>query len=264
MSGQVEPATTRKRRPPPKLVRVEAIERVTPALLRITFGGPELFGFTPPRAAAHIKLFFPPSEMVWPPRDADAPRAPSRTYTPRRFDVQRGLLDVEIVLHGEGLASSWAENAQVGDEMTIGGPGGGYEVPEGTKRLIIMADESALPAAGMILEALRAECKIDVIAEISNRAEERELSPVAPCQPVWLHRSDIDQPGAALGEALNLISSPDENTSWWIACEAAAMRKIRQQVALKFGVPKARLHTRGYWKKGASNHPDHDYGDDAG
>jgi NADPH-dependent ferric siderophore reductase len=263
MSESPSAGRPRKKRPPPRSARVEAVERVTPGLLRITFGGPDLLGFTPPRQAAHIKLYFPPDDMVWPPVDADAPRPPSRTYTPRRFDPERGRLEVEFVLHGEGLASSWAEQARVGDVMTIGGPGGGYDLPSGVTRLVIVADDSAAPAAAMVLEALPDGVETLVLCEIVDRLEERPLSPLVACQPRWLHRGAADAvPGALLEKAVAELPPQPEGTGWWIACEAAAMRRIRNLVASRFGAERSRLHTRGYWKAGAANHPDHDYGDD--
>ena len=264
MSAAIElPKPARKRRPPPRVSRVEAIERVTPGLVRITFGGPEMLGFAAPRPGGHIKLFFPPAAMIWPPVDPNAPRAPSRTYTPRRFDAERGLLEVEFVLHGEGLASTWAENTCIGDVMTIGGPGGGYDAPPDATNIVIVADDSAMPAAGMVLEALPKGCRASVICEITDRLEERSLSPIVACNPVWLHRMAAGTaPGALLEKVVAEMAPPSPDTCWWVACESGAMRRIRDIAIRQLGADRTRLHTRGYWKQGHSNHPDHDYGND--
>jgi NADPH-dependent ferric siderophore reductase len=53
-----------------------------------------------------------------------------------------------------------------------------------------------------------------------------------------------------------------DGTRIWVACEAAAMRRIRQHFLRDRGLPARSLVTRGYWRLGAANHPDHDYGDD--
>ena len=47
-----------------------------------------------------------------------------------------------------------------------------------------------------------------------------------------------------------------------MACEAAAMRDIRRYFTRERGIPVAQLVTRGYWRAGEQNHPDHDYGED--
>ena len=256
------PAKSRKKRPPPKTAHVDAIERVTPNLIRIVCSGPELAAFTPPKPAAHIKLLFPPPSMNWPPAVAteDAPRPPSRTYTPRRFDAAANRLEIEFVRHGDGLASNWAETAKIGDRVLIGGPGGGYVAPEGIRRLIIVADESAMPGAGMVVEALPEGCLAQAICEIAGPAEERPLSPTAPCDVRWLHRDPKATPCAALENAIASMSDVPADAHFWVACEAAAMRRIRDVLTTKFGVERARLHTRGYWKFGDTNYPDHDYG----
>ena len=40
------------------------------------------------------------------------------------------------------------------------------------------------------------------------------------------------------------------------------MRDIRRYFTRERGVPVGQLVTRGYWRAGEQNHPDHDYGED--
>ncbi len=255
----------KKVRPPPRAAIVRAVERVTPEVMRITFGGPELATFQPPRPGAHIKLLFAPPGQTWPTGDPvkDAVRPPSRTYTPRRFNAEKAEIEVEFVLHGAGLASSWAEGARVGDRMLIGGPGGGYEPPEGIENLVIIADDSALPAAGMILEALPRGCASRVLCEVANPGEARPLSPSVASQPVWIYRTPVNAPPGVLLEAAVAALAPQPPNTWfWVACEAASMRRIRETLVSQLGFERSRIHTRGYWKAGDTNYPDHDYGAD--
>jgi len=46
----------------------------------------------------------------------------------------------------------------------------------------------------------------------------------------------------------------------WAACEATAVRRIRRHL-LSAGFDRSALSTRGYWRYGAADHPDHDYGE---
>jgi len=115
----------------------------------------------------------------------------------------------------------------------------------------------------MVLEALPQGCDAQVICEVAGAAEERALSPTVPCKPLWLHRQGKTAlPGALLEEAVRAMPRPSADTFWWVACEAAAMRRIRDLLITRHGVDHARLHVRGYWKFGEANHPDHDYGAD--
>ncbi len=256
------PAPTKKRRPPPRPAVVEHIERATPGVVRVTFTGDDLASFGQTKPGGHMKLFFPPAGQ---PVDLapDAPRPPSRTFTPRRYDVARARLEVEFALHGEGLASNWAVGARVGDSMLLSGPGGGYPVPEGVRHIVIVADDTAIPAAGMIIEALPRDCEATLLLEISDIGDEREISPLIANRPTWLHRAPVGaRPGTLLEVAVGALPPQAADTAWWVACEAAAMRRIRDRLLKERGVAPARLHTRGYWKAGDQNYPDHDYGAD--
>jgi NADPH-dependent ferric siderophore reductase len=48
-----------------------------------------------------------------------------------------------------------------------------------------------------------------------------------------------------------------------IGCEAAAMRRIRTHLLHERGLDPTTIVTRGYWKLGASDYTDHDYGTDS-
>lgn len=258
-------AKPKKRRAPPRRVKVRAREQVTPRVIRIVFEGAELENFGPPLPGAHMKLFFPPEGADWPPSDGnpDAPRPPSRTYTPRRYDPDARTLEVEFVLHGDGLAANWVQQASVGDDLTLAGPGGGYAIPEDISAIVIAADDTALPAAGMILEALPKGCDVTLLCEVADAEEERPLSPVVSAEPQWLHyeTNRIDQ-GRLLEKAVRELPETGPDVHFWVACEANAMRRIRDHLLKERGVDPARLHVRGYWRLGETNYPDHDYGKD--
>jgi NADPH-dependent ferric siderophore reductase len=101
-----------------------------------------------------------------------------------------------------------------------------------------------------------------VLCEVADAAEEREISPQVAVSPTWLHRDDAGSvAGTLLEDAVRALDVPD-TACWWIACEAAAMRRIRQYLLDDRGIDAARVHTRGYWKLGETAYPDHDYGND--
>ena len=257
-------APAKKQRPPPKSAVVESVEQVTPGLMRISVTGPDLAPFAASKPAGHMKLFFP--EGPWPPAGGveNAPRPPSRTYTPRRYDVAAKRLEIEFVLHGAGLASDWAVRAKPGDTLLLSaGPGGGYAMPESVTHLVVVADDTALPAVGMILEALPRDCAVTILAEIEDGREERALSPIVSSAPQWLHRKPGGaQPGALLEAAVAALPAQPAGTQFWIACEAGAMRRMRDFLLTQRQIERGLLHTRGYWRAGDMNYPDHDYGND--
>lgn len=115
-------------------VTVQTIEHVTPRVRRIVFGGETLSGLPIPRPGAHVKLLFGADlNGAAEPRKM---RSQMRTYTPRFFNPDTNELTIEFVLHGHGLASTWAAQAQVGDPLTVAGPGGGMDIPETLKTMV--------------------------------------------------------------------------------------------------------------------------------
>lgn len=261
------PARGPRHRPPPRPVEVVAVETLSPRMVSIRFGGESLTTFAEPAPTAHIKLFLPdadgnvaapvsgPDGLEWP----DG-RPTMRTYTPRSFDAAAGTLDVWFVLHGEGPAARFAASAAVGDRAAIGGPGGRFAVDEGAERWWIGGDESALPAVAMLLEALPASVHADVHLEVADGRDEFTLPSHPGASVTWHHRSGA-APGALLRTEL-AEAAVDGETHVWVASEASAVRTIRADVLAAGTVPRAQLTTRGYWRIGEVNHPDHDYGED--
>lgn len=226
---------------------------------RVTFGGDELANFVWSGPAAHMKIIFPePGTIVVPPYAPDGPRPTTmRTYTPRRFDAAAHTLDVDFVLHGHGPASTWAAQAEPGQELVMVGPARGYEVDPDADWFVLAGDEAALPAIETLLEALPAGTHASVFVEVAAEGEVRALAG-AGADVRWLPR-ESRAPGAGLLAALAGFAWPSGNGRIYVGCESEAMRRIRPVVADASGIARDRIVTRGYWRIGAVNHPDHDY-----
>ncbi|WP_372825283.1 siderophore-interacting protein, partial [Polaromonas sp.] len=241
------PATPRKRRPP-RHVRVSRVQVLSPAMRRITLTGPELEGFAPAGPASYIKLIFPEPGQSEPVRPLpDGPRAVSmRTYTPLAVRPEALEVDVDFVLHGEGPASSWAAQASVGQVLFLMGPGPGYALEEAATQHVLIADDSALPAVETILAALPANARAQVLLEVISDAEQRPLHSAAPLEVVWLARgADHRAAGLPLEKALRsgTVIAPDARI--YLACEAAAMRRIRKLLTDELGIARSQIVGRG-------------------
>jgi NADPH-dependent ferric siderophore reductase len=243
---------------------VQQVQRLTPRMIRVIFGGPQLAAFNWNGPAAHIKLFLGAAGS-----EPDA-RPLSRTYTPRHFDAARCELTVDFVLHGEGPASSWAAQAQKGQPMMIAGPGRCYALDPQIEWLLVIGDESAIPAVATILEAVPDSVRTDVLLEVNDAADEFALAATGSNVSIrWLHRAQpiIGHNGARAGvelaTAVAAFQHPAGSGRVYVACEADAMREIRRQL-LQRGLPREWVTTRGYWKQGATDYPDRDYGEDVG
>lgn len=266
-----------RRRLPPVPVKVVAVNQLAPRLTSIRVasddaGGGDLTRFADAVPTAHIKVFLPvpgqdaptlpittPEGRVWP---EDQPRPITRTYTPRAFDRDTGTLEIQFVLHGVGPASEWAQRASIGDRLAVGGPGGRFAAELDRPRWWIAGDESALPAIGTLLDALPASSAAEVHIEVAVAEDEIELRSRASLDVTWHLRDDEPRVwGAKLHEAA-AAAALAEGTQVWVACEAAAVRRIRRLMLDEKRIPHSDLVTRGYWRVGEADHPDHDYGED--
>lgn len=238
---------------------VKRVEHLTPRMVRVTFTSPELEHFAWNGPAAHIKLIFAQPAPEAP--GAEAPRPTMRTYTPRRFDRHARELDVDFILHGEGPASIWAEQAAVGQTLTIAGPGRNYVIDPSAEWFLLAGDDTAIPAIATILEGLPAGAKAHVFIEVIDRSDEVEIPAHPNTTITWLHRGpDLSKAGAPLEASVRGYQMPAGNGRVYVACESGAMRRIRAHLLTDKTINREHLVTRGYWKLGAVDHPDGDYG----
>jgi NADPH-dependent ferric siderophore reductase len=256
------PVAAAKPRKPRYAATVKRVTHLTPRMVRVTFNGPEIAQFAWNGAAAHIKLIFsqPPPDAP----GAEAPRPTMRTYTPRRFDPQTGELDVDFIQHGEGPASAWAEQAAVGQTLTIAGPGRNYVADPTAEWFLLAGDDTAIPAIATILETLPATARARVFIEVIDREDEVQIPAHPNATVTWLHRgSDVTRAGAPLEASVRSYQMPPGNGRVYVACESGAMRRIRAHLLIDRALNREHVVTRGYWKLGAVDHPDGDYGQDA-
>ncbi len=222
-------------------------------MMRVTFGGEELEGFPIPEPAASVRLLLPTADgLVLPEWTGnlfvlpDGTPATIRTFTPRRFDPDRLELDLDIVLHGSGAASTWVAAARQGDEAAISGPGRGYTVDPDAERFWLLGDETAIPAISQLLDHLpdvpvRVDVEVveaDARIDLGREADER-----------WHVLAGGSAPGSTLVEAVQ-STEPEPGTLIWAAGEAAAMQRIRRRLFTELGVPRSHATVRGYWKAG--------------
>lgn len=260
------PATTRTRREPPpfRRVSVHRVTRVSPRLVRVTFAGPDLVGLAIEDPAASVRLLLPSpgaDDLVVPGWNgnefllADGRRPTIRTFTPRHLDPGALELDLEIVVHGTGIASEWAAAASAGDVAAISGPGRGYAIDRDAPAFLLAGDETAIPAVSQLLEALPRDRPVQVHLEVAQ-PDARCPLPDHPHATVGWH--DLP-PGAPPGDALVAAVRDTElppGIRVWAAGEAAAVQRIRHHLFQDRALPRGQASVRGYWKHGRSGDGD--------
>jgi NADPH-dependent ferric siderophore reductase len=213
-------------------VQVDEVERLTPAFVRVTFGGPALVDLsTADGFDTRFKVVFPGATGLLPDHGgvperwqeawlsmADEERSPMRTYTIRevRAAGDRVQLVTDFVVHPPapggaddlGPACRWALSAQPGDRVHIVGPHraapiyGGTEFDPGELRdLLLIGDETALPAIARILDDIGPGFTGHVFVEVPSAADILDLPHQDLLTVTWLVRGERQQ-GRALVHAV--------------------------------------------------------------
>ena len=218
---------------------VRHTRRLSPHLLAVTAGGPELAGFTSLSFDDHVKLFIP-----------GADGAPvMRDYTPRAFDADRQELTIEFALHGGGAADTWAAALQPGDTLALGGPRGSMVIPTDLGWHLLAGDLSAVPAMRRRLQELPAGARVTVLGQWPDAADDLLLDvPTAATVQRQVAR-DADAFLAALRE----WTPPAGEGFAWCAGEAHTMAGAREALLQHHRLPKAWVRVAAYWKPGASD-----------
>ncbi|WP_087692801.1 siderophore-interacting protein [Pseudomonas sp. PE-S1G-1] len=224
---------------------------ITPRMRRITLGGPELAGFISLGSDDHIKLLFPQNAAEQAALDSpdfnlrgDGPQPAMRDYTPRRYDPDIGELDIDFVLHGDGPASTWAEQAKVGQHLHIGGPRGSMIVPDIFDSYLLIGDETAIPAIARRLDELPAGRKVLAVIEIANAAEQQPLASAAEVEVIWVVRGQDD-----LLETVQNLTLPGGSLYSFVATESKLSRQVRRVLLDTHNVNEAFLKAVGYWQQ---------------
>ncbi|MDI6908723.1 siderophore-interacting protein [Nocardioides sp.] len=300
-------------------VEVVRVERLSPSFVRVELGGPCLadFGVDGPLYDQRIKLILPHGDgplpsftgaeeswyAAWLERPVEE-RGHLRTYTVR--DVRGAGSDTRLVVdfavHGAdgpaGPGASWAARARVGDRLVLLAPRrghefGGIEFEPGTaSRLLLVGDETAVPAVCAILGQLPWRARGAVFLEVPTAADVQSVAHPEGVQVVWLPREgaplgslvhaavlehlgvgglrdeDADEVGevdpdlwetptySSSGEevdaAVTLVGHDLDDLYAWIAGESGLVTALRRALVTDLGLDRRQVAFMGYWRRGVA------------
>ncbi|WP_053352391.1 siderophore-interacting protein [Leucobacter musarum] len=293
-------------------VTVGAIRRLSPNFLRVTFFGEALQHFAPWGLDQRIKLVLPlpgdaprdfrlaefglleqptPHPSDWYQRWRLLPegeRNVLRTYTPAATRPKVRELDVDVFIHEPaGPASAWALAARPGDHLVITGPDArngwtGYGIhwqPDAHDRFLIVADETAFPAARNIVASLAPGAEADLLLDIDDAADDlvsgdlavagavsalgstETTTPAATVRLVVAERGTTTGPDDLIGVERAVRrwgaehgAAARDDPRWyvWLAGESGATTRIRRYLTSELGIAKDRIAFLGYWRIGGA------------
>ena len=240
-----------------------AVADVTPSVRRVVLSG------TPDAVAAAgptVNLLVPrvgDTDPRWPRIQRDGrvvwPQGSHgvalRSYTARRQDPARGIVEIDFVLHGDGPAAAWASAAAPGALLAVAGAASLAERP--ARWLLLAGDETALPAISRLLAEASPETTGVAFLEVAGSEEEQSLVAPAGISVHWLHRG-ATPPGEStlLVDAVAGLDRPEGDDLFaWVGAESAAVRSIRADLRGRWGLGRAQHHAIGYWRRGRAMSP---------
>lgn len=229
-------------RPAPRTLHVIRSQRLSPHMLRITLGGKELANFPQNQQGAYIKLLFPQDDGVKP---------LMRTYTV--IDQRSDEIDVDFVLHNTaGPASTWAEQAQAGDAILVGGPGPKKIINRVADWFLLAGDMTALPAITVNLAELPADARGYAVIEVVDESDIQSLQAPENVALHWVVNNTITGEASPLPNYVEQLAWLPGQPAVWAACEFQSMRALRKYFKVQRQVAKTHLYVSSYWKYGST------------
>lgn len=227
---------------------VTGVTDVTPRMRRITFRGEGLRLAVATGPDQRVKLSFPQGRtFTGDAAELSVSRRKRRTYTLLHLDTEAGTAVVDFVLHPGGVAGQWAQNARPGDELMLTAPVGGFEVPADADEVVLVADETGLPALQAIAAQLPADVPARAFVEVADAAEHQPVPSPAALDLTWLNRDGADHGSLITGLAHTLPGTVTPESVVWIAGEAAAVRELRTALITEAGLHRHRIDAVAYW-----------------
>jgi NADPH-dependent ferric siderophore reductase len=258
-------------------LRVVRREEISPSFARVTLGGGDIERFTPLGFDQWFRIFIPvtdESSLTRLPQKLNTlsyakfltitktRRPVLRNYTVRAFrgEGQSGPeLDVDFVLHGDaasgtaGPAASWAATCSPGDAVAILDEGIGFFPPADTRSVLLVADETALPAVAGILTSLPRDSTGLALVEIPHSSDAQAIAAPPGVELRYVVRQDAHAtPGRAVVKAASAEPAPGPDCFTWASGESSLATDMRRHWVAA-GVPKQHIAFSGYWKAGKAH-----------
>lgn len=224
-------------------LEVTATLALTPTMRRIRVTAPGLGAFSY-RPGQDLMLSVPATDGA----------TFRRRYTVRSFDPAAPALDIDVVLHGDGPAATWAAGVQPGDRIEAIGPRGKVTVDPGAQWHLFAGDDSAVPASLAMAETLPAD-RLVVVLEVDGAHDEQQATAVdgRPVPVQWLHRGGAaPDSGAQLLGALAAAALLAGLGHAYLAGELGVVAAMRAAL-LERGMAAEQISAKPYWRADRAN-----------
>ena len=224
-------------------LQVVAVGDITPRMRRVELTGPELEQLEH-LPGQDVMLIFP----------RDGSRPIHRRYTIRRLDRARPLLELNFVMHGDGPAARWARSAEPGTRIDVAGPRGKIALVEDAAWHLFAGDETGLPAALAMMEALPSEVPASGFFVVDG--PEEELPPLTAGAHgravTWVHRGEAPEVDRELAAVIGMAELPDGQGHAYLAGELGLVATLQRGLEER-GLSAGQVSGKPYWNRARAN-----------
>lgn len=244
---------------PTHVTTVVAVRRVMPGMVQLTVRG-GLDGFRPvaPDQFLYLITAMPggrPVErgftMAQYQQADGADRPPAAYYTVRRWRPERGEMDLWVVLHPhDGTVARWASRVTPGTPVALWGPRSSWDPPGDTTRLLLVGDETALPAISAVLEQRPAGQQAMVVLETDATIDALDLPHSPGVDLTWVPRDGRPRgTGSQLRDAVARLDPDPRGLYAFGAGERRQIGAVRRHLRHGCHIPGTQVRMMGYWQR---------------
>ncbi|MDP5252570.1 MULTISPECIES: siderophore-interacting protein [unclassified Vibrio] len=174
-----------------------------------------------------------------------------RTYTIKEFHPAQGEIIVDFVRHNVedlsgGFAARWAMTTQVGDTLSIAGPGVLDPINPQADWFFMAADMTALPALSAKIKALPNTAHGYAVIQVVDLQDKQSIESPEGIEVIWIDESE------SLSDTVKALPWLTGKASVWCACEFDNMRALRQYFRNDKNVERSHIYISSYWKMGVT------------
>jgi len=257
------------KKPSTRVLTVIDSQQLTSNMQRISFQADDLSDFPSDAAGGYIKLLFTEQGNTDISQLATDERPKMRTYTIRHLRQALNQLDVDFVHHEHlnmsdnnsannnkdcnssigGFAAAWSQSVNIGDMISIAGPGMIKPVNVDTDWYFLVADMTGLPALSAQLTKLPTTASGYAVIEINHQDDKQTLVKPEGINVIWVVANEAKTNLLAQVKALTWQQG---EVSVWCACEFSDMRALRVYFRNDKSVDKDNIYISSYWKTGCT------------
>jgi NADPH-dependent ferric siderophore reductase len=245
--------------------------RLSESFQRVTVAGPELLQFPDRGFDQWFRLFLPPrpeAALVLPGVKGRAwyrsylmipkgrrPTCSNYTVAGYRRVGDQAELDIDVVLHWDqagqpgGAVARWATTAQPGAPLGLLEQGLLFDPPPDAAGLVLVADQTGLPAVRGILRSLAPSAVGSALIEVPSPDDIGQLEGPEGIAQTWITPAPPDAaPGATALAHLRAGPAPQAGAYAFVAGESALAAGARRHLH-QAGLAKSRITFTGFWKR---------------